>query len=125
MKKLLIDLFTKRRTKTDVVTNDTILIEEIIPTETPILEPIAVTSPVAGNTTYSPEKPRTHYFQRDGDARKIAYTISGDRNAEKTLLCLPGLLETKNSFAPVHDYFMSVEHCEVISIDFSGRGQSD
>jgi pimeloyl-ACP methyl ester carboxylesterase len=125
MKQLLIDLFTKRRTKTDVATNDTILIEEIAPTETPILESAAVTTPVLGNIVYSPEKPQTHYFQRDGDARKIAYSISGDRNAEKTLLCLPGLLETKNSFTLVHDYFLSIEHCEVISVDFSGRGQSD
>jgi pimeloyl-ACP methyl ester carboxylesterase len=125
MKKLLIDLFTKRRTKTDVVTNDTILIEKITPTETPISEPVTVISPAPENHTYSSKKPQTLYFQRDGDARKIAYTISGDRNAEKTLLCLPGLLETKNSFSLVHDYFLSIERCEVISVDFSGRGQSD
>jgi len=125
MKQLLIDLFTKRRSKTDAVTNDPILIEEITPTEIPILESVEVTSPALSNPVYAPEMPQTHYFQRGGDARKIAYTISGDRNAEKTLLCLPGLLETKNSFALVHDYFLSIEHCEVISVDFSGRGQSD
>jgi pimeloyl-ACP methyl ester carboxylesterase len=125
MKQLLIDLFTKARAKTDIATNDHILTEEIISNETPILEPVIVTSPVLGNLVYAPEKPQTHYFQRDGDARKIAYTISGDRNAEKTLLCLPGLLETKNSFTQIHDYFLSIEHFEVISVDFSGRGQSD
>jgi pimeloyl-ACP methyl ester carboxylesterase len=125
MKQLLIDLFTKRRYKTDAITNDPILIEEITPTEIPILESVEVTSPALSNPVYAPEMPQTHYFQRGGDARKIAYTISGDRDAEKTLLCLPGLLETKNSFVLIHDYFLSVEHCEVISVDFSGRGQSD
>jgi pimeloyl-ACP methyl ester carboxylesterase len=125
MKKLLIDLFTRARTKTDVATIDQALTEEITSTETAIPEPVAVISPAPANHTYSPEKPQTLYFQRDGNARKIAYTISGDRSAEKTLLCLPGLLETKNSFALVHDYFLSIERCEVISVDFSGRGQSD
>jgi pimeloyl-ACP methyl ester carboxylesterase len=119
MKKLLIDLFSKARSKTDVATKNQ------SPTETPTPKSVAATSAAPVNLAYSPEKPKTHYFQRAGDARKIAYTISGDRRAEKTLLCLPGLLETKNSFALIHEYFLSVEHCEVISVDFSGRGQSD
>lgn len=125
MKKLLIDLFTRSRAKTDGATKNQILTHEITPTETRILEPAGITNHVVGNLVYAPEKPQTHYFQRAGDARKIAYTISGDRKAEKTLLCLPGLLETKNSFALIHDYFLSIEQCEVISVDFSGRGQSD
>lgn len=125
MKKLLIDLFTKARSKTDVATKDQSPTEDIIPTETPIPKSVAVTSAAPVNLAYSQEKPQTHYFQRAGDARKIAYTISGDRNAEKTLLCLPGLLETKSSFTLIHDYFLSIKHCEVISVDFSGRGQSD
>ena len=125
MKKLLIDLFTRAWAKTDVATKVQIPTQEITPTEILIEKPVAVTSPAPKKYTYSPEKPQTLYFLRDGDARKMAYTISGDRKAEKTLLCLPGLLETKNSFALVHDYFLSDEHCEVISVDFSGRGQSD
>jgi pimeloyl-ACP methyl ester carboxylesterase len=125
MKKLLAELFRRMRDKTAQDSQYQNLSPEIIPTEIPIAKPVAVTSPAPENHTYSPEKPQTLYFQRAGDARKIAYTISGDRKAEKTLLCLPGLLETKNSFALVHDYFLSVERCEVISVDFSGRGQSD
>jgi pimeloyl-ACP methyl ester carboxylesterase len=125
MKKLLIDLFTRTRAKAVVDTKEQNPAREITPTETPIPESVASISPAPENLPYSPKKPQTLYFQRDGDARKIAYTISGDRNAEKTLLCLPGLLETKNSFTLIHDYFLSVEHCEVISVDFSGRGQSD
>lgn len=125
MKKLLIDLLTRVRDKADVATKNQAPAPAITPTETPMLEPVAVTSVVPTHLAYSPEKPQTHYFQRAGDARKIAYTISGDRKAEKTLLCLPGLLETKSSFALIHDYFLSIEQCEVISVDFSGRGQSD
>jgi pimeloyl-ACP methyl ester carboxylesterase len=125
MKKLLAELFRRMRDKTTPDSQYQNLSPEITPTEIPIEKPVAVTSPAPKKYTYSPEKPQTLYFQQDGDARKIAYTISGDRKAEKTLLCLPGLLETKNSFALVHDYFLSIEHCEVISVDFSGRGQSD
>ena len=125
MKKLLAELFRRMRDKTTPDSQYQNLGPEISPTEIPIARQVAVTSPAPDNHTYSPEQPQTLYFQRNGDARKIAYTISGDRKAEKTLLCLPGLLETKNSFALVHDYFLSIEHCEVISVDFSGRGQSD
>ena len=125
MKKLLIDLFTKAWAKTDVATVDQSATEVVVPTETLIPKPVTVTNAVPSKPPYSPEKPQTHYFQRDGHARKIAYTISGDRKAENTLLCLPGLLETKKSFTLIHDYFLPIEHCEVISVDFSGRGQSD
>jgi pimeloyl-ACP methyl ester carboxylesterase len=71
--------------------------------------------------------PETRYLeiQDDGKTRKIAYTISGDMDAENVLLCLPGLLETKNTFLVIHHYFMKFSNCKVISIDFSGRGESD
>ncbi|MBU3626894.1 alpha/beta hydrolase [Polynucleobacter sp. JS-Safj-400b-B2] len=71
--------------------------------------------------------PETHYFQIEDDRhpRKIAYTVSGNMNAENILICLPGLLETKASFASIHAYFLRFENCKVISIDFSGRGESD
>ena len=71
--------------------------------------------------------PETRYFQiEDGDHHhKIAYTVSGDMDAENILLCLPGLLETKASFLVIHAYFLKFDNCKVISIDFSGRGESD
>ncbi|SNX29587.1 Pimeloyl-ACP methyl ester carboxylesterase [Polynucleobacter meluiroseus] len=71
--------------------------------------------------------PETRYFQiRDEQhPRKIAYTVSGDMNAENILVCLPGLLETKTSFLVIHDYFLRFENYKVISVDFSGRGESD
>ena len=51
--------------------------------------------------------PETRYFQIQDEQhpRKIAYTVSGDVNAENILICLPGLLETKASFLGIHDYF--------------------
>ncbi len=71
--------------------------------------------------------PETRYFEiSDSDKpRKIAYTISGDMNAENILLCLPGLLETKKTFLVIHAYFLKFQNCKIISIDFSGRGESD
>jgi len=71
--------------------------------------------------------PETRYFQieDEGSPRKIAYTVSGDMGAENILICLPGLLETKASFTVIHAYFLKFENCKVISIDFSGRGESD
>ena len=71
--------------------------------------------------------PETRYFEiPDGDKpRKIAYTISGDMDAENILLCLPGLLETKKTFLVIHAYFLKFQNCRVISIDLSGRGESD
>ena len=71
--------------------------------------------------------PRTLYFQIKGvdHPRKIAYTVSGDMAGENILICLPGLLETKESFSIIHAYFLKFENCKVISIDFSGRGESD
>jgi len=40
-------------------------------------------------------------------------------------LCLPGLLETKKTFLVIHAYFLKFQNCKVISIDLSGRGESD
>lgn len=41
------------------------------------------------------------------------------------LLCLPGLLETKATFQILHAYFLNFSGCKVISMDLSGRGESD
>ena len=69
----------------------------------------------------------TRYFliENQVNPRKIAYTVSGDLDAENILICLPGLLETKASFAVIHAYFLRFDNCKVISVDFSGRGDSD
>ena len=71
--------------------------------------------------------PETHYFQilDEDHPRKIAYTVSGAMAGGNILICLPGLLETKESFSIIHAYFLKFENCKVISVDFSGRGESD
>jgi pimeloyl-ACP methyl ester carboxylesterase len=100
-----------------------------------ILEPTAKVVPSDGaSITSQPATkgvettaPETRYFEiLDGDkSRKLAYTISGDLNAENVLLCLPGLLETKKTLLVIHAYFLKFQNCKVISVDFSGRGESD
>lgn len=69
----------------------------------------------------------TRYFDiaDEGANRKLAYSISGNRNAKKLLLCLPGLLETKDSFSILHAHFLRFEDCLVVSVDFPGRGESE
>ena len=125
MKKLLIELFTKLRGEVTASIKEQNPIQEITPIE--VVAPIA--APATGGApeqfTQSPEVLQTHYFQINDSARKLAYSISGNPEAANTLLCLPGLLETKTSFAFVHDYFLPIEECNVISVDLSGRGQSD
>ncbi len=71
--------------------------------------------------------PEIRYFEtQDGErSRKLAYMVSGNLDAKNILLCLPGLLETKSSFLVLHSYFLDFEDCMVMSVDFSGRGDSD
>jgi pimeloyl-ACP methyl ester carboxylesterase len=125
MKKLLIDLFTRIRSETTPASKDPEQIQEVtsIEMQAPIAEQ-AITAPPE-QPAYLPEALQTHFFQIDGGARRIAYAISGNPEAKHTLLCLPGLLETKASFDHVHAHFLPIEECSVISVDFSGRGQSD
>lgn len=69
----------------------------------------------------------TRYFEivDKGCIRKLAYSISGNMDAEKVLLCLPGLLETKESFYVLHAHLLRFEDCKVVSVDFPGRGDSE
>lgn len=85
----------------------------------------AATPLVSSRAVSTPSETRYFQIQDEEHPRKIAYTVTGDMNAENILICLPGLLETKASFLVIHAYFLKFENCEVISIDFSGRGESD
>ncbi|QWD85969.1 alpha/beta hydrolase [Polynucleobacter asymbioticus] len=97
--------------------------------ETPLLTPkaklIPPNTPVKSNIDLT--LPNIQYFDiaNEGGNRKLAYSISGNVNAEKVLLCLPGLLETKDSFSVLHAYFFGFEDCKVVSVDFPGRGDSE
>lgn len=82
---------------------------------------------VLSQSSISIISPETRYLNIENETgnRKLAYTISGNANAAKILLCLPGLLETKASFEDLHAYFLQFEDCKVISVDFPGRGDSE
>jgi pimeloyl-ACP methyl ester carboxylesterase len=73
--------------------------------------------------TPSPHPP--HFFQVPGSQRRLAYSVVGDANSTHTLLCVPGLLETRGSFDPLLHAAQGVGALRVISLDLCGRGDSD
>ncbi|MCM0029146.1 MAG: alpha/beta hydrolase [Polynucleobacter sp.] len=129
MKKLLVELFKRMRTETVQDSQRQSHGHEISTanntTELGVPAPVTVSTNIPERPIYLPRTPQTKYFQIDNGSRKIAYTVSGDEKATKTLLCLPGLLETKNSFLTIHAHFLPIEKYEVISVDLTGRGDSD
>lgn len=92
------------------------------PPQEELIQPNAVTK---SKIDLTPLETRYFDIADEGGGRKLAYSISGNMDAEKVLLCLPGLLETKDSFAVLHAHFLSFEDCKVVSVDFPGRGDSE
>ena len=117
------DSVVKTANSNDLTTMNTVMDE---PTNT-VDEDLVIEIPTPSTLPVEIVTPETRYFEiKDkGQIKKIAYTVSGNLNADKVLLCLPGLLETKASFLVLHAYFLKFEECKVISIDVSGRGESD
>ena len=66
-----------------------------------------------------------HQINDGGFNRKVAYSRLGEFNAEHIFLCLPGLLETRESFHPLLAMVEQFDDCCWISIDYCGRGNSD
>ena len=71
-----------------------------------------------------------HSFQRHLISRLergggLAYTEVGDRSSKQVLLCLPGLLETRNSFEKLLLVATHSPGLRVIAVDYCGRGESD
>ncbi len=66
-----------------------------------------------------------HLINDGGINRKVAYSRLGELNAKHIFLCLPGLLETRESFYPLLDMVEQFDDCCWISIDYCGRGNSD
>ena len=66
-----------------------------------------------------------HLINDGGIKRKVAYSRLGELNAKHIFLCLPGLLETRESFHPLLDMVEQFDDCCWISIDYCGRGNSD
>lgn len=57
--------------------------------------------------------------------RQLAYSEVGDLGSNHVLLCLPGLLETRNTFDPLLHAAQSRSGLRVITLDYCGRGDSD
>lgn len=68
---------------------------------------------------------KDHFIRTDAQTRRIAYTQYGDLDAKHLFVCLPGLLETRDSFDHMWAYVDEFEHCCWISLDYCGRGDSD
>ncbi len=66
-----------------------------------------------------------HQINDGGFNRKVAYSRLGEFNAKHIFLCLPGLLETRESFHPLLAMVEQFDDCCWISIDYCGRGNSD
>jgi pimeloyl-ACP methyl ester carboxylesterase len=59
------------------------------------------------------------------DGRALAYSETGPTHAADVLVCLPGLLETRQTFAPVLHAAQAHSGLRVVSVDHCGRGDSD
>jgi len=61
---------------------------------------------------------------RSHTKRQIAYAESGNILSENIIFCIPGILETKETFQPIHEYELSHKDAHIVSVDICGRGAS-
>ena len=66
-----------------------------------------------------------HLINDGGINRKVAYSRIGQIDAKNIFLCLPGLLETRESFHHLFSMVESFDDCCWVIIDYCGRGNSD
>lgn len=66
-----------------------------------------------------------HLINDGGLNREISYSRLGEFDAKHIFLCLPGLLETRESFHPLFSMVEPFDDCCWLSIDYCGRGNSD
>ena len=68
-----------------------------------------------------------HSFAVDqhSPGRSLAYTDSGDKQSDQILICIPGILETRDTFTNLHQQIGKSSNCRVVSFDLCGRGDSD
>lgn len=57
--------------------------------------------------------------------RKLAFKEFGDIEGENILLCIPGILESQNSFNEIVNFIEQYEGCRLVTVDHCGRGDSD
>jgi len=64
-------------------------------------------------------------MKQDSFKRSIAFREFGDPQGSTILLCIPGILETQNSFDQLVTYVEHHQGCRLITVDLCGRGSSD
>jgi len=67
----------------------------------------------------------TFLLKNDPHHRKLAYTEIYNFEADDIFICLPGLLETRDTFAPLFESTLRNSNIRILSIDYCGRGDSD
>ena len=94
---------------------------------TPAINKSSTTKCFLKSTFMSVESDSTefHLINDGGIKRKVAYSRLGELNAKHIFLCLPGLLEARESFYPLLAMVEQFDDCCWISIDYCGRGNSD
>jgi len=70
-------------------------------------------------------KTGTYLLLNDPHHRKLGYTDTSNLEAEDIFLCLPGLLETRDTFIPLFESSNLNPDIRMLSIDYCGRGDSD
>jgi pimeloyl-ACP methyl ester carboxylesterase len=66
-----------------------------------------------------------YLLSNDPHQRKLAFTETSNLEAKDIFLCLPGLLETRNTFEPLFESQHSNSNIRMLSVDYCGRGDSD
>jgi pimeloyl-ACP methyl ester carboxylesterase len=68
-----------------------------------------------------------HFFSIEDSLskRRLAYTDVGEKNSDILLLCIPGLLETRETFSNLIIKIDADHKFRAVSVDLCGRGDSD
>jgi len=67
----------------------------------------------------------SYVLSKDPHLRKLGFTETKNLDAENIFVCLPGLLETRNTFKSIFESALCDSKIRMISIDYCGRGDSD
>jgi pimeloyl-ACP methyl ester carboxylesterase len=70
-------------------------------------------------------KTGAYSLSNDPHRRKLGFTDTSNLEAEDIFLCLPGLLETRDTFIPLFESSHLNSNIRMLSIDYCGRGDSD
>jgi len=71
-----------------------------------------------------PEPTYSFAIAHYGSKRNLAYSDVGDKHCDEILICIPGLLETRDTFSPLLEKIQKQSHCRAVSVDLCGRGDS-